>query len=155
MADDLEDAAKRGRAKRRAAEDEKARAQARSDEAERVEGVRRFQASLTRWGIFRVSGMGPYYLFLLWLFVLAPLNILALVWLDPSENVFRLLVFGRGRFYLFILAMLLVIAIWYVAGAMCRRAAAREQAWLASLPYRVTEYAERLGEYPSKSGKDL
>ena len=155
MADELEEAAAKGRAERAAADAERARAQARSDEDERVEAERRYWASVSRWGIFRVSGMGFYYLFMLWLFVLGPLNIFIFLWLRPPEWIFHVLVPGRGRLYLPIPATLVAIAIWYVAGFMCRRAVARERAFLASLPFAVTGWEERLGVYPSKTGHDL
>ncbi|HEY1586106.1 MAG TPA: hypothetical protein VGH63_10505, partial [Polyangia bacterium] len=155
MAGDLEDAAAKGRARRAAADAEKARTQARRDAEARLEVERRYLASVSRWGIFRVVGMGPYYLFLFWLAVLAPLNILLLLWLQPSDLVFHILVPGHGRLYLPIPATLVAIAMWFVAAAMCRRADAKERAWIASLPYRVTGYEERLGQYPSKYGKDL
>jgi hypothetical protein len=153
--DELEDAAAKGRAQRAAADADKARYQERRDAAERRELELRCWASLSRWGIFRVAGMGPYYLFLFWLFALVPLNILILVWLRPSEQLFHILVPGHGRLYLPIIATVVGIAIWFIAGAMCRRAVARERAWLGSLPYRVTGYEERLGLYPSRGGKDL
>ncbi len=155
MPRELEDAAAEGRAVRAAADAEKTREQERRDAAERRERELRFWASVSRWGIFRVAGMGPYYLFLFWLFVLGPLNILILVWLQPSEQLFHILVPGHGRLYLPIVATLVAVAIWFIAGARCRSAAAKERAWAASLPYRVTGYEERLGLYPSRGGKDL
>lgn len=155
MDDDLDKAAAEGRAKREAAAAEKARDQARRDEAERFESERRFWASVSRWGIFRVSGMGFYYLLLFYLFVLVPLNIVILVWLRPPDWLFHLLVPGRGRLYLPIIATLVAIGMWYVAGAMCRRGVVRERAWVASLPFAVSGYEERLGVYPSSAGKDL
>ena len=80
MPAELEDAANKGRAKRAAADADKTRAQARREAEAQLEREHRFWASLSRWGIFRVSGMGGYYLFFFWLAALAPLNIL----LDPS-----------------------------------------------------------------------
>lgn len=154
MADELEEAAAKGRAERAVADEKLARYRARSAEAERVEADRRYWASVSRWGIFRVSGMGFYYLFLLFLFLLAPLNIMILVWLRPPEWLFHVLVPGRGRLYLPIPAALIAIAIWYYAAFACRRAVARERAFIASLPFAVTGWEERLGVYPSR-GKDL
>jgi len=154
MDDELDKAAAEGRAKREEAAARKARYEARRDEAERVELERRFWASVSRWGIFRVSGMGFYYLMMFWLFVLAPLNIIALVYLRPPEWLFHVLVPGRGRLYLPIPATIIAIGMWYFAGWMSRRGVARERAWVASLPYAVTGYEERLGVYPSR-GKDL